>query len=163
MLEAIRATIRELLAQRSGHEADIDKIIASAEGRGEGALTGAEERSFRDAKHAVNLIDAELRAARAREADLVGEQAVRDEAAKLRSQYPPLKGGGMYGTSYSGGFVRDAVAKRFGNDPAAEARLNEHQLNRPGSGGDSFVWFPVRPLGRVERSGSPRIRWGARG
>ncbi len=38
----------------------------------------------------------------------------------------------MYGGSYaSGGFIRDAVAKRFGNDPQAEARLAEHQAASP--------------------------------
>ncbi|MGI8822714.1 MAG: phage major capsid protein, partial [Acidimicrobiia bacterium] len=82
----------------------------------------------------VNLIDSELRAARAREADLVAEQATRDAAAKVRAQYPPINGGvtyGGYGGYGPGGssFLKDTVSAKFGSDARAAARLAEQQAN----------------------------------
>ena len=144
MLEAIRSTIRELLEQRSGHETDIDKVIADAEARGDGDLDTAEQAAFESARAAIAGIDAELDQARARESDLVAEQATRDKAAALRAQYPPLKSttaqvvGGVEPEVYTKdsarrgvSFFADLASAAAGNDYTAADRLRRHATMAP--------------------------------
>jgi len=130
LLDIVRGKIADALDKREAHQAELDAIIdaASTEARD---LNDAETTAFADAKAAIDTVDSDLKALRAREAELADIEARKQAAAAVR----PVSFGGAVvrneartydAEDRSKSFFVDAYRSHFHSDPDARDRIQRH-------------------------------------
>jgi HK97 family phage major capsid protein len=129
LLDIVRGKIADALNKREAHQAELDAVIdaASTEARD---LNDTEAVAFAEAKAAIDSVDTDLKALRAREAELVEVEARKAAASALPATY----GGAVVrkeARTYEPhardrSFFADAYRSQFGYDGGSRERIERH-------------------------------------
>lgn len=160
MLEKLRAELRKLLEDRTGHQAALEAVLAAAEARDDSNLTDDETKTFnasrdalRAADESIDALDARIKEiedlntrneARAALAETVQPTATpeADQAVHVRRDDP------VYRQDRTESVFADAYAVRFGigGDANSASRLEKH-MNEVRAGVHGQLGTEVRDVG----------------